>query len=44
MVLADRRWRVRTVLVGLVLASLVPGLFGAGYLLVRDYDNGLAER
>ena len=44
MILADRRWRVRTVLVGLVLASLVPGLFGAGYLLVRDYDNGLAQR
>ena len=44
MVLADRRWRVRTVLVGLVLASLVPGLFGAVYLLMRAYDNDLAER
>ncbi|HET7403652.1 MAG TPA: diguanylate cyclase [Usitatibacter sp.] len=44
MVLAGRRWRVRTVLVGLVLASLLPGLLAAGYLLVRAYRNDLAER
>ncbi|MGE5094048.1 MAG: diguanylate cyclase [Betaproteobacteria bacterium] len=41
---AVRRWRVRTVLIGLVLASLLPGLIGAGVLLVREYRSGLAER
>lgn len=41
---ADRRWRVRTVLVGLVLASLMPGLVGAGFLLVREYRQAFAER
>ncbi|HET9653397.1 MAG TPA: diguanylate cyclase [Usitatibacter sp.] len=40
----DRRWRIRTVLIGLVLASLLPGLVGAGFLLLREYRIGIANR
>ena len=40
----DRRWRVRTVLVGLVLASLLPGLIVAAFLLLRAYGAGFEQR
>jgi diguanylate cyclase (GGDEF)-like protein len=41
---APRLWRVRTLLLGLVLASLLPGLLVAGFLLAFEYRRGLEQQ
>ena len=37
------RWQIRTFLVWLVLASLLPGMIGATFLFVRDYWDGRTQ-
>ena len=33
-------WSVRTLLLGLVLACLIPGVIGVGFLIMRMYQDG----
>ncbi|HZX33543.1 MAG TPA: cache domain-containing protein, partial [Rhodocyclaceae bacterium] len=39
----DRQWSVRTLLIWLVLACLLPGIIGAGIFLAREYREGRAQ-